>query len=241
MIDRFRNPSPMIRRALDIAGIAHDGAFRKGTDIPYIQHPVAVALILEAYGYPEPLVAAGLLHDTVEDTKWGNAEVQRRLSQVTGGKLPSPTEPMAFRAAFCKYLRDEFGREVFDLVAAVTEKKNDGGVPADWLERKKDQLDKLAHAGPDEAALKAADAVHNIESTARDIEALGLGVLDRFRGGPLVVWHYSALASLASRRMPAGAPLAERLVRAASHLETAVRSRRPVRNGSAPYPEPVVI
>ena len=241
MIDRFQNPSPRIRRALDIAGIVHDGAFRKGTDIPYIQHPVAVALLLEAYGYPEPLVAAGLLHDTVEDTKWGSPEVQRRLNLATGGRLPSPVEPMAFRSAFCAYLREEFGAEVFDLVAAVTEKKNDGGVPADWLERKKTQLDKLARAGPEEAALKAADAVHNIESTARDIDALGLGVLDRFRGGPLVVWHYSALASLASRRMPAGAPLAERVVKAASDLETAVRQRRPPRSGSPHYPEPTVI
>jgi hypothetical protein len=41
--------------------------------------------------------------------------------------------------------------------------------------------------------------------------------------------------------MPAGAPLAERVVRAAFDLESAVRRRRPVRDGSAPYPEPVVI
>lgn len=241
MIERFRHPSPRIRRALDIAGIAHDGAFRKGTDIPYITHPVDVALILEAYGYAEPLVAAGLLHDTVEDTRWGSLEVQQRLNGATGGRLPSPAEPMAFRAAFCSYLRDEFGAEVFDLVTAVTERKNDGGIPEDWLERKKAQLDRLAGAGPDEAALKAADAVHNIEATARDIKALGLGVLDRFRGGPLLVWHYSALAFLAARRMPAGAPLAERVVRAASDLENAVRRRRPPRNGSPHYPEPTVI
>lgn len=241
MIERFRNPSPRIRRALDIAGIVHDGAFRKGTDVPYIHHPVAVALLLEAYGYPEALVAAGLLHDTVEDTKWGNPEVQRRLNHATEGRLPSPADPLAFRAAFCAYLQEEFGREVYELVSAVTEKKNDGGMPADWLQRKKDQLDRLAEARPDEAALKAADAVHNIEATSRDIEALGLGVLDRFRGGPLVVWHYRALAFLASRQMPAGAPLAERVVKAASDLEAAVRRRRRPGNGSPHYPEPTVV
>lgn len=241
MIERFRNRSTRIRLALDVAGIVHDGAFRKGTDIPYIHHPVAVALLLETYGYPEPLVAAGLLHDAVEDARWGSPEVQQRLNRTTGGRLPSPAEPMAFRSAFCRYLEEEFGRDVFDLVAAVTEPKNDGGVPADWLERKKTQLDRLARAAPDEAALKAADAVHNIESTARDIEVVGLGVLDRFRGGPLLVWHYRALADLASRRMPAGAPLAERVVKAASDLEAAVRRRRPPRNGSPHYPEPTVI
>jgi hypothetical protein len=240
MIDDFRNPSPRIRHALEIAGIVHEGSVRKGTDIPYIHHPVAVALMLEDYGYAEPLVAAGLLHDTIEDTKWGNREVQLRLSSASRGRLPSPAEPMAFRSAFCAYLQEEFGREVFELVQAVTEKKNDGGVPSDWLERKKAQLDRLLTASPDEAALKAADAVHNIETTARDIESLGLGVLDRFRGGPLVVWHYTALAALASRRMPRGAPLAERLREAASRLESEVRRRRPARD-TWDYPQPTVV
>ncbi|MBP1634871.1 MAG: metal dependent phosphohydrolase [Acidobacteria bacterium] len=240
MIDHFRNPSPRIRRALDIADIVHDGAVRKGTEIPYINHPVAVALLLEDYGYPEPLVAAGLLHDTIEDTRWGNLEVQRRLASASAGRLPSPAEPMAFRSAFCAYLEEAFGRDVFELVEAVTEKKNDGGVPSDWLERKKAQLDRLLTANPDEAALKAADAVHNIETTARDIEAIGLGVLDRFRGGPLVVWHYTALAALASRRMPRGAPLAGRLLEAASRLESEVRRRRPPRD-TWDYPQPTVV
>ena len=240
MVEHFRRPSPRILRALDIAGIAHAGAVRKGTSIPYIQHPVAVAVTLESYNYPEPLVAAGLLHDTLEDTKWGSPDLQQQLNRATAGALPAPAEPMAFRRAFCGFLEEEFGRHVFELVVAVSEKKNDGEQAADWLERKKAQLDRLAEGTPEEAALKAADALHNIESTAREIHERGLGVLDRFRAGPLVVWHYSALAALASERMPSGAPLARRVVEAAFDLEQLVRGLRPPRDGWR-YQPPTVI
>jgi (p)ppGpp synthase/HD superfamily hydrolase len=36
--------------------------------VPYMIHPIRVAWILERHGYDDELVAAGLLHDTIEDT-----------------------------------------------------------------------------------------------------------------------------------------------------------------------------
>lgn len=240
MIERFARPSARIERALDVARLSHEGAVRKGTAIPYIEHPVCVALLLEAHGYREDLVVAGLLHDTVEDTRYDNPDLQLRLSRLAGGRLPCPSSPMAFRSAFLGFLSDEFGQEVLELVLAVSERKNDGGKPLDWLERKRDQLGKLAEATPDEAALKAADAVHNIESTVEDIRLLGLGVLDRFRGGSLIVWHYSAIAELASQQMADGSPLATRVRDAARRLCDTVESLRPKPREPARYPPPRV-
>lgn len=241
MIERFSRPSRRIERALDVARLSHAGAVRKGTSVPYIEHPVSVALLLETHGYGEDLVVAGLLHDTVEDTKYDNRDVQREMARLAGHpSLAAPQEPMEFRGAFLRFLSDEFGREVLSLVLAVTERKNDGGVPLDWLERKRGQLDHLAGASPDEAALKAADAVHNIESTLVDLHRLGLGVLDRFRGGPLTVWHYSAIAELAAGRMAEGAPLGARVQDASRRLTEAVQSLRPAWREDAPYPPPTV-
>ena len=107
---------------------------------------------------------------------------------------------------------------MFDLVLGVSETKNHGGPTLDWLERKKEQLGHLAEASELQAALKAADALHNIECTLTDLRELGLTVLDRFRGGALTVWHYSAIADLVSRKMPPGHPLASRVVDAAEQL-----------------------
>ena len=57
----------MVRRAYDYASAAHAGQLRLSGD-PYILHPASVALTLAKMGFDEHTVAAGLLHDTVEDT-----------------------------------------------------------------------------------------------------------------------------------------------------------------------------
>jgi hypothetical protein len=241
MTDLFARPSPRLDRAFQVADIVHAGAARKGTAVPYIGHPVAVARILEAHGYDEDLIAAGLLHDTVEDARYGSPDLQQRLSEAAGkDRLVVPAEAWEFRKAFLWFLRDEFGPKVFDLVMAVTESKNDGQPHRDWLERKKEQLDHLAKATPDQAALKAADALHNITCTLGDIRRDGLGVLDRFRGGPLIAWHYAAVAQLARERLPAGDPLAVAVLDAAAQFSTAVRDLRPVPVQPRPYPPPAI-
>ena len=53
----------------------HDGQYRKGTKIPYITHPFAVAMILKHHRYSDEVVAAGLLHDTLEDTDTTEQEI----------------------------------------------------------------------------------------------------------------------------------------------------------------------
>ena len=60
--------SPSLERALRWAAVGHRGQVRRGSDVPYVAHPMAVALILDRLGFEEPVVVAGLLHDLVEDT-----------------------------------------------------------------------------------------------------------------------------------------------------------------------------
>ena len=60
--------SAKIDLACKVAAKAHYGVKRKGTETPYITHPMAVAIILAQAGASEDVIAAALLHDTVEDT-----------------------------------------------------------------------------------------------------------------------------------------------------------------------------
>jgi guanosine-3',5'-bis(diphosphate) 3'-pyrophosphohydrolase len=57
----------MIQRAFRVADKAHTGQKRVSGE-PYIYHCLTVASILAEYSMPAEVVAAGLLHDTVEDT-----------------------------------------------------------------------------------------------------------------------------------------------------------------------------
>ncbi|MGD2076846.1 MAG: HD domain-containing protein [Chloroflexota bacterium] len=58
----------IVDRAIGFAARAHNGQQRKTGDVPYIAHPMGVAMILQRMGCEPTVVAAGLLHDTVEDT-----------------------------------------------------------------------------------------------------------------------------------------------------------------------------
>ena len=80
----------MVRRAYEVAERQHQGQFRSSGE-PYITHPLAVADILADLNADAETLAAGLLHDVVEDT----------------GFTPSEIEAL-------------FGRKVRDLVMGVT-------------------------------------------------------------------------------------------------------------------------
>lgn len=60
--------SELIRTAAKVATLAHTGQYRKYTGLPYIIHPLNVANSLSLNGYGDEMVAAGLLHDVLEDT-----------------------------------------------------------------------------------------------------------------------------------------------------------------------------
>jgi (p)ppGpp synthase/HD superfamily hydrolase len=57
-----------VELASHFAYLAHNGQVRKGTGAPYFTHVEAVANTLQRYGFPEDVVAAGYLHDVLEDT-----------------------------------------------------------------------------------------------------------------------------------------------------------------------------
>ena len=63
-----------IARAYDVAADMHRGQIRKSGE-PYLIHPMAVAEILAELGMDEDTIAAGLLHDVVEDTDYTNEKL----------------------------------------------------------------------------------------------------------------------------------------------------------------------
>lgn len=65
----------MINKATAFATKAHEGQLRKGTKRPYIVHPLEVAEIVATLTEDEEIIAAALLHDTVEDCEEVTCEV----------------------------------------------------------------------------------------------------------------------------------------------------------------------
>jgi (p)ppGpp synthase/HD superfamily hydrolase len=65
----------MLFNAIEFAARAHRGQWRKTTRVPYVVHCANVGRILARYRFPEYLVAAGFLHDVLEDTSTSFAEL----------------------------------------------------------------------------------------------------------------------------------------------------------------------
>ena len=72
---------PLIRAALSIATRAHAGQVDKAGQA-YIAHPAAVAATLTEQDQPAHVVAAGWLHDVVEDTTWTPADLTAELADT---------------------------------------------------------------------------------------------------------------------------------------------------------------
>ena len=74
----YKNAENIIEKALIFATLAHRGQVRKGeTNKPLIIHPTGVAITLHQYGADDNLIAAGYLHDIVEDTKYKLEDIKR--------------------------------------------------------------------------------------------------------------------------------------------------------------------
>ncbi len=78
--ERGDGASALIEQAYAFAEEAHAGQNRD-SGLPYIQHPLSVALLLADIGMGPDTVAAGLLHDVVEDTGTGLDELTARFSE----------------------------------------------------------------------------------------------------------------------------------------------------------------
>lgn len=70
----------LIRRAYIKAEEAHGSQMRQSGE-PYLIHPIAVAKILADLGMDESTIIAGLLHDTVEDTSYAEADLKRDFGE----------------------------------------------------------------------------------------------------------------------------------------------------------------
>ncbi|HWO97621.1 MAG TPA: HD domain-containing protein [Bacillus sp. (in: firmicutes)] len=83
----------LIDKAIQFAAVAHEGQYRKGTKIPYVVHPVSVGFLLQSIGCDEEVIAAGILHDTVEDTDTELDDIRREFGERVAKLVLSASEP----------------------------------------------------------------------------------------------------------------------------------------------------
>lgn len=175
--------------ALIFATQLHAEQRRKGSDVPYIAHLLAVASIVLENGGNEDEAIAGLLHDAIEDQ---------------GG--------MATR----EEIRRRFGDTVVDIVNGCTDADVMPKPP--WRVRKEEYIEHLRVASPSVRLVSAADKLHNARAVLGDYRELGEMLWRRFHGGREgTLWYYRSVTD--ALRQGGTSPLIEELERVVSELE----------------------
>lgn len=86
---------PVTRAALAYAEERHAGQRRKGDGAAFIEHPAEVAWLLYRAGAPDYVIAAGVLHDTIEKAGADPAELRARFGVRTAELVAAVSEDRA--------------------------------------------------------------------------------------------------------------------------------------------------
>jgi len=147
----------------------HRAQRRKGTDIPYVSHLMAVAALVLEHGGDEDQAIAALLHDAVEDQ--GGLETLQEI-------------------------RSRFGARVAQLVMSCTDGVAREGAPKPpWRERKLAYVEKLSTLAPEAALIITCDKIHNLSCLIADVQREGPSTLARFNRPASLAWYYEAVAA----------------------------------------------
>jgi GTP pyrophosphokinase len=166
--DNLENPlSERFTAALSYACLLHRRQARKGTQVPYVAHLLAVASIALEHGANEDEAIAAILHDAIEDQ--GGVAVEREI-------------------------RAKFGDAVADIVRACSD--TDVVPKPPWRGRKEQYIAHVGAATASVRLVSAADKLHNARSLVADFRIHGDALWARFTGGREgTLWYYRALVT----------------------------------------------
>ena len=154
--------------ALQYAFRLHAKQARKGKDIPYISHLLAVAALVIEDGGDEDQAIAALLHDAVEDQ----------------GGVKTLEE-----------IRERYGAHVAEIVDGCTDAYTIPKPP--WRARKERYIAHLRRASPEVVRVSLADKLHNARAILADLRQDGDDTFERFNGGKQgTLWYYTALVEV---------------------------------------------
>ena len=156
-----------IEKAIIFATKAHAGTCRKGKDKPYILHPIETMETVMRFTEDEDVLAAAVLHDTVEDT-----------------------------AVTAERLEKEFGPRVAALVASVSEdKKRDRSSESTWKERKQETISQLRNASYETKLICLGDKLSNLREMENDYADIDDALWERFnqKDKAMHAWYYRSI------------------------------------------------
>jgi len=128
----------MIDEAILFAVKAHEGQFRKGTNIPYILHPLEAMIIVSEIKYHEDLISAAVLHDVAEDTNYNLQDIKNlfgnRVYELVSAQSEDKSKHWYERKSHTLELLSQENDQDILMVALGDKLSNIGAIYRDYLE-----------------------------------------------------------------------------------------------------------
>ncbi|MEM8694906.1 MAG: HD domain-containing protein [Pseudomonadota bacterium] len=145
-----RNALHLLLEAAHFAADRHRDQRRKGRGaVPYVNHPLDVAALLAEHGIDEiDLLAAAILHDTVEDTDTEIEEIEQRFGPHIAAIVGEVTDDKSLEKAERKRLQIEHAphksreAKLLKIADKTCNLRDLIAAPPDWpIDRKRDYFD----------------------------------------------------------------------------------------------------
>lgn len=142
---------PLILQALEFAAEKHRGQVRKDAEgTPYIQHPIALASLLwEAGIHDAEVLAAAILHDTIEDTGTTHDELEKRFNRSVADLVAEVSDDKRLPKSVRKQKQIEHASHISPRAALIKLADKISNLrdvakspPADWsIERRREYFE----------------------------------------------------------------------------------------------------
>ena len=164
--------SERINKAIKVATKLHEGQFRRGSTIPYIAHPFAVALLTQRYADSEDVFIGGILHDVLED-------VPNRIYDSND-------------------LAEDFGYDILNIVETVSEPDITAATQEAWRARKYVYLKNIQNTNDIRPLIICAcDKMHNMGELAYCYDELGDSIWTYFAAKrEREIWFFESILNI---------------------------------------------
>ncbi len=168
MENKYMN-TELLDRAIIFAVNAHHNTERRGKGFPYIVHPLEAMEIVATITSDQELLAAAVLHDTIEDTDITKEDILKN-----------------------------FGDRIATIVSDESDEMPEGmSEEESWHQRKQIAINRLASASRDAKIVAMGDKLSNMRAIARDYSIQGDELWNIFHVKDKAEheWHYRGLAN----------------------------------------------
>lgn len=188
---------PEIKKALKDMQTLHSGQYRKIDNVPFANHPMAVAKIISRVCNDANVITAWLLHDVIEDVENGREKIKNYPQEIIDlvDSVTEQNKSLPWQERKEKYLEHIKEYQFQSLVLSLSDRIQNLRDMIEWIEKYWDSLREKFNAWPDKQkwfivnySMKIKESIDNIKEPKNKWH-----LLDLYKELTSLIWYFLEL------------------------------------------------